>query len=100
MLLPTGPQYVVVRPRQAEVLKGIFLPYCSGCGREELLQAVGIVGAIIMPHNIFLHSSLVKVRPGCLRGHLVGTSGSWLQDRGVCLTPWPPRHLLCPDSGN
>ncbi|XP_071418103.1 natural resistance-associated macrophage protein 1 isoform X5 [Pithys albifrons albifrons] len=60
MALTFGYEYVVVRPGQAEVLKGIFLPYCPGCGREELLQAVGIVGAIIMPHNIFLHSSLVK----------------------------------------
>ncbi|KFW67648.1 Natural resistance-associated macrophage protein 1, partial [Pygoscelis adeliae] len=47
---------------EAEVLKGSFLPYWPGLGREELLQAVGIVGAIIMPHNIFLHSSLVKTR--------------------------------------
>ncbi|KAM9287191.1 natural resistance-associated macrophage protein 1 [Morus bassanus] len=62
MALTFGYEYVVVRPGQAEVLKGIFLPYCPGCGREELLQAVGIVGAIIMPHNIFLHSSLVKTR--------------------------------------
>ncbi|XP_030344355.1 natural resistance-associated macrophage protein 1 [Strigops habroptila] len=62
MALTFGYEYVMVRPRQVEVLKGIFLPYCPGCGREELLQAVGIVGAIIMPHNIFLHSSLVKTR--------------------------------------
>ncbi|KAM6259960.1 natural resistance-associated macrophage protein 1 isoform 1-T1 [Spheniscus humboldti] len=62
MALTFGYEYVMVRPGQAEVLKGIFLPYCPGCGREELLQAVGIVGAIIMPHNIFLHSSLVKTR--------------------------------------
>ncbi|XP_054066163.1 natural resistance-associated macrophage protein 1 isoform X3 [Rissa tridactyla] len=62
MALSFGYEYVVVRPGQAEVLKGIFLPYCPGCGREELLQAVGIIGAIIMPHNIFLHSSLVKTR--------------------------------------
>ncbi|NXC78092.1 NRAM1 protein, partial [Anhinga anhinga] len=62
MALTFGYEYVVVRPAQVEVLKGIFLPYCPGCGREELLQAVGIVGAIIMPHNIFLHSSLVKTR--------------------------------------
>ncbi|XP_042682946.1 natural resistance-associated macrophage protein 1 [Centrocercus urophasianus] len=62
MALTFGYEYVVVRPAQTEVLKGIFLPYCPGCGREELLQAVGIVGAIIMPHNIFLHSSLVKTR--------------------------------------
>ncbi|KAI4544440.1 hypothetical protein MG293_004706 [Ovis ammon polii] len=33
-----------------------------GCGQPELLQAVGIIGAIIMPHNIYLHSSLVKSR--------------------------------------
>lgn len=65
----TCSQYVLVRPGQVEVLKGIFLPYCSGCGREELLQAVGIVGAIIMPHNIFLHSSLVKVKPRHCHGH-------------------------------
>ncbi|KFQ36910.1 Natural resistance-associated macrophage protein 1, partial [Mesitornis unicolor] len=62
MALTFGYEYVMVRPKQVEVLKGIFLPYCPGCGREELLQAVGIVGAIIMPHNIFLHSSLVKTR--------------------------------------
>lgn len=62
MALTFGYEYVMVRPAQTEVLKGIFLPYCPGCGREELLQAVGIVGAIIMPHNIFLHSSLVKTR--------------------------------------
>ncbi|KFP52991.1 Natural resistance-associated macrophage protein 1, partial [Cathartes aura] len=85
---------VVVRPGQAEVLKGIFLPYCPGCGREELLQAVGIIGAIIMPHNIFLHSSLVKVRPRhchgrchprVSRGHLLGTSWSWLRDRAFLI---------------
>ena len=30
---------------------------------EKLLifQAVGIVGAVIMPHNMYLHSALVKV---------------------------------------
>lgn len=40
----------------------MFLPYCDGCGPVELEQAVGIVGAVIMPHNIYLHSALVKVR--------------------------------------
>uniref|UniRef100_A0A8C5JDR0 Natural resistance-associated macrophage protein 1 n=1 Tax=Junco hyemalis TaxID=40217 RepID=A0A8C5JDR0_JUNHY len=62
MALTFGYEYVVVGPRQVEVLKGIFLPSCPGCGRKELLQAMGIIGAIIMPHNIFLHSSLVKTR--------------------------------------
>jgi len=27
-----------------------------------VLQAVGIVGAVIMPHNLYLHSALVKSR--------------------------------------
>lgn len=57
-------QYVVARPEQAALLRGLFLPSCPGCGQAELLQAVGIVGAIIMPHNIYLHSALVKVSSG------------------------------------
>ncbi|KAF7241904.1 Natural resistance-associated macrophage protein 1 [Varanus komodoensis] len=62
MAVTFGYEYVVVRPNQADVVKGVFLPYCKGCGHEQLLQAVGIIGAIIMPHNIYLHSSLVKTR--------------------------------------
>lgn len=54
-------QYVMVRPDQGELLKGMFMPYCEGCGPVQLEQAVGIVGAVIMPHNIYLHSALVKV---------------------------------------
>ncbi|XP_053141418.1 natural resistance-associated macrophage protein 1 [Hemicordylus capensis] len=62
MAVTFGYEYVVVKPSQKEVVKGIFLPYCKGCGENELMQAVGIIGAIIMPHNIYLHSSLVKTR--------------------------------------
>ncbi|KAM4626598.1 natural resistance-associated macrophage protein 1 [Discoglossus pictus] len=62
MAVTFGYEYVVVKPDQREVLKGMFYPYCSGCHSPELLQAVGIIGAIIMPHNIYLHSSLVKSR--------------------------------------
>uniref|UniRef100_UPI00398F0CD7 natural resistance-associated macrophage protein 1-like n=1 Tax=Pristiophorus japonicus TaxID=55135 RepID=UPI00398F0CD7 len=62
MAITFGYEYVVVKPDQAEVVKGLFYPYCAGCGRNELLQAVGIIGAIIMPHNIYLHSALVKSR--------------------------------------
>lgn len=56
-----SPQYVTVGPNQADLLKGMFVPYCEGCGPVQLAQAVGIVGAVIMPHNIYLHSALVKV---------------------------------------
>ncbi len=48
-------------PDQGEVLKGLFIPYCADCDSKALLQAVGIIGAVIMPHNIYLHSALVKV---------------------------------------
>jgi len=40
----------------------MFVPWCEGCGKQQLLQAVGILGAVIMPHNLYLHSALVKVR--------------------------------------
>ncbi|XP_074525439.1 natural resistance-associated macrophage protein 2 [Halichoeres trimaculatus] len=62
MALSFGYEYVLVKPDQGEVLKGMFVPYCAGCGHVQLTQAVGIVGAVIMPHNIYLHSALVKSR--------------------------------------
>lgn len=62
MALSFGYEYVVVKPDQGDLLKGMFVPYCSGCGPAQLEQAVGIVGAVIMPHNIYLHSALVKSR--------------------------------------
>ncbi|XP_061688326.1 natural resistance-associated macrophage protein 2 [Syngnathoides biaculeatus] len=62
MAISFGYEYVVVKPDQGEVLKGMFVPYCAGCGATQLEQAVGIIGAVIMPHNIYLHSALVKSR--------------------------------------
>uniref|UniRef100_A0A8C9VH95 Solute carrier family 11 member 2 n=1 Tax=Scleropages formosus TaxID=113540 RepID=A0A8C9VH95_SCLFO len=62
MAVTFGYEYVVVHPNQGELLKGMFLPYCKDCGPVQLEQAVGIVGAVIMPHNIYLHSALVKSR--------------------------------------
>ncbi|XP_061642267.1 natural resistance-associated macrophage protein 2 [Phyllopteryx taeniolatus] len=62
MAISFGYEYVLVKPNQGEVLKGMFVPYCAGCGPTQLVQAVGIVGAVIMPHNIYLHSALVKSR--------------------------------------
>lgn len=38
------------------------IPWCQNCGNKEFLQAVSIVGAVIMPHNLYLHSALVKSR--------------------------------------
>uniref|UniRef100_A0A8C3HYX8 Solute carrier family 11 member 2 n=1 Tax=Chrysemys picta bellii TaxID=8478 RepID=A0A8C3HYX8_CHRPI len=62
MALTFGYEYVTVKPDQGKLLKGMFMPYCDKCGTPQLEQAVGIVGAVIMPHNMYLHSALVKSR--------------------------------------
>uniref|UniRef100_A0A8B9ZIL3 Solute carrier family 11 member 2 n=1 Tax=Anas platyrhynchos TaxID=8839 RepID=A0A8B9ZIL3_ANAPL len=62
MALTFGYEYITVKPNQEQLLKGLFIPYCQNCGTPQLEQAVGIVGAVIMPHNMYLHSALVKSR--------------------------------------
>ncbi|XP_054165879.1 natural resistance-associated macrophage protein 2-like isoform X2 [Oppia nitens] len=62
MAITFGYEYFKVKPNELKVAEGLALPYCSDCGSSELLQAVGIIGAIIMPHNLYLHSALVKSR--------------------------------------
>ncbi|XP_037825590.1 protein Malvolio isoform X3 [Lucilia sericata] len=62
MAVTFGYEYVVSAPNQGEVLEGMFVPWCKDCNSEVLLQAVGVVGAVIMPHNLYLHSALVKSR--------------------------------------
>ncbi|KAM6100963.1 natural resistance-associated macrophage protein 2 isoform 1-T1 [Pterocles gutturalis] len=62
MALTFGYEYITVKPSQQKLLQGLFVPYCQGCGTPQLEQAVGIVGAVIMPHNMYLHSALVKSR--------------------------------------
>lgn len=62
MAVTFGYEYINVGPDQARVVEGLFVPWCSNCDSRALLQAVGIVGAVIMPHNLYLHSALVKSR--------------------------------------
>jgi len=57
-----GYEFVLVNPDKLKMLEGIFIPWCEGCGQKELLQAISVVGAVIMPHNLYLHSALVKSR--------------------------------------
>ena len=54
-------QYITVKPDQVAILEGIAIPWCQNCSLAATQQAVGIVGAVIMPHNIYLHSALVLV---------------------------------------
>ncbi|XP_051865675.1 natural resistance-associated macrophage protein 2-like [Pristis pectinata] len=62
MAITFGYEYVTVKPDQRQLLKGMFVPGCDNCGSQQLQQAVGIVGAVIMPHNIYLYSALVRSR--------------------------------------
>uniref|UniRef100_A0A183F3R0 Protein Malvolio n=1 Tax=Heligmosomoides polygyrus TaxID=6339 RepID=A0A183F3R0_HELPZ len=62
MALSFGFEYFIVAPPVTSVLSGMFIPWCTGCGKEEFLQGISIVGAVIMPHNLYLHSALVKSR--------------------------------------
>ncbi|KAL1123300.1 hypothetical protein AAG570_002386 [Ranatra chinensis] len=62
MAFTFGFEFFLSRPEFGEIMEGIFVPMCSGCGKTELMQAIGIVGSCIMPHNLYLHSGLVKTR--------------------------------------
>ncbi len=52
-------QLFIVKPDAAELVKG-FVP--SIPGGDALYIAIGIIGATVMPHNLYLHSSLVQTR--------------------------------------
>lgn len=47
------------KPSGKEFLIGVLVPKLSS---STIRQAVGVVGCIIMPHNVFLHSALVQSR--------------------------------------
>ncbi|XP_068654684.1 metal transporter Nramp6-like [Aristolochia californica] len=47
-------------PSSQEVLKGLFVPQLKGNGATGL--AISLLGAMVMPHNLFLHSALVLSR--------------------------------------
>jgi manganese transport protein len=52
-------EMLIVKPEVNELIKG-FIP--SSLSDEALYIAIGIIGATVMPHNLYLHSSLVQTR--------------------------------------
>src|SRR6195952_2157557 len=52
-------EMIFAKPHLGEVIKG-FVP--SIPGSEALYIAIGIIGATVMPHNLYLHSALVQTR--------------------------------------
>ena len=49
----------IVKPAMTDVLSGFAPSLLSG---NALYIAIGIIGATVMPHNLYLHSSLVQTR--------------------------------------
>jgi manganese transport protein len=60
IVLAFGLELLKSSPPAAEVAHGMFVPQFSGGG--SALLAVSIVGANVMPHVIYLHSSLTQKR--------------------------------------
>jgi manganese transport protein len=57
-----GAQVVMAAPPVAGVLSG-FVPSREIVSNPEMLYiAIGIIGATVMPHNLYLHSSIVQTR--------------------------------------
>ena len=55
-------QIAAAAPPVAAVLKG-FMPSTEIVTNPEMLYiAIGIIGATVMPHNLYLHSSIVQTR--------------------------------------
>jgi manganese transport protein len=55
-------EIVLARPDWAGVVRG-FVPGLDPANyRESLYVAIGMLGATVMPHNLYLHSALVQTR--------------------------------------
>ncbi|HMG67199.1 MAG TPA: Nramp family divalent metal transporter, partial [Chitinophagaceae bacterium] len=52
-------EIILANPNLGQVVKG-FAPHIPG--NEALYIAIGIIGATVMPHNLYLHSALVQTR--------------------------------------
>jgi manganese transport protein len=67
MVTIVGWSYVVelflAKPNVGLIAHGMFVPYLDS---KSIYVAIGMLGATIMPHNIYLHSALVqdRVKPG------------------------------------
>jgi manganese transport protein len=55
-------ELLLVRPNVVEIAKGLIPTPELFTNREMLYIGIGILGATVMPHNLYLHSSLVQTR--------------------------------------
>ncbi|CAL5385446.1 unnamed protein product [Camellia sinensis] len=59
MALSFAWMFADAKPNGKELFVGLLVPKLSS---KTIRQAVGVVGCVIMPHNVFLHSALVQSR--------------------------------------
>ncbi len=52
-------EIVIVKPEWQEVLPSLFIPHLN---RSSIYIAMAILGAVVMPHNIFLHANVIHSR--------------------------------------
>src|SRR5579859_591417 len=66
LIATIGLAYIVelwlIAPNWPDVAKGLLPDWRSIGQREPLYLAIGILGATVMPHNLYLHSSIVQTR--------------------------------------
>jgi manganese transport protein len=66
LILTIGACYFVelwlIQPHWPEVARGFIPDTRRLSGAEPWYLAIGILGATVMPHNLYLHSSIVKTR--------------------------------------
>jgi len=55
-------EILIARPDPRGVLEGFIPSVAIVRNREMLYIAIGILGATVMPHNLYLHSSIVQTR--------------------------------------
>lgn len=55
-------QLILIKPDAGEVARGLVPSLDALKQGNALYLAIGIVGATIMPHNLYLHSSIVQTR--------------------------------------
>ena len=54
-------EFAVTKPAIGPIAEGM-LPWAFTYSKEQFIQGISVVGAVIMPHNLYLHSALVKSR--------------------------------------
>ncbi len=56
-------EMIVSAPEMARIVDGIIPDRRILSDESALYLAIGIIGATIMPHNLYLHSALIQTRP-------------------------------------